>query len=238
MKKILIPFVAIALVLSACKPEQNTDKKDFVNNYAQVVYAGYNDCYTALQTFKTAAVDFIATPTAVKLDTLKSLYIAMRYPYEQTEAFRFYGGPIDNDTDGPEGLMNGWPMDESYVDYVVGNNNSGIINDTVTYPVIDGALLASLNQVGGESNISCGYHAIEFLLWGQDLSATGPGARPYTDYVTGAGGTATHQARRGQYLIAAVDLLLSHLLQVKNAWDPSIAGNYRESFINNYICTV
>ena len=27
-----------------------------------------------------------------------------------------------------------------------------------------------------ETNVATGYHAIEFLLWGQDLNGTGPGA--------------------------------------------------------------
>jgi putative iron-regulated protein len=231
MKKLFLPLLSIILVLSSCAPEENTSKKEFVDNYAKIVYASYEDAYQEVVDFKGLVVDFLSAPDAIKYAALKQQYIDMRYPYEQTEAFRFYGGPIDNDTDGPEGLMNSWPMDEVFVDYVQGDANSGIINDTAGYPTIDQSILESLNQLGGEANVSCGYHAIEFLLWGQDLSTSGPGARPYTDYVVG--GTASHQVRRGQYLLAATNLLISNLLQVKNAWDPAIAGNYRESFTNN-----
>ncbi len=77
-------------------------------------------------------------------------------------------------------------MDEAYVDYVEGDPRPGIINDPATYPTIDADLLASLNESGGETNISTGWHAIEFLLWGQDLSEDGPGARPVSDYVDAA----------------------------------------------------
>jgi putative iron-regulated protein len=231
MKKITWPLIAIVCLLSACAPVEDTSKKEFVNNYAAIVFATYSDAYDEAVSFQTLAIDFVNAPTAIKYDALKQQYIDMRLPYEHSEAFRFYGGPIDNSVDGPEGLMNSWPMDEVFVDYVVGNPTGGVINDTVNYPTIDGTLIESLNQLGGESNVSCGYHAIEFLLWGQDLSTSGPGARPYTDYVMG--GTAAHQDRRGDYLLALTDRLIAHLLFVKNAWDPNIAGNYRSSFVSN-----
>lgn len=231
MNKITWPLLAIVCLLSACAPAEDTSKKEFVNNYAAIAFASYSDAYNEAVVFQTLALDFISAPTAVKFDALKQQYIDMRMPYEHTEAFRFYGGPIDNSVDGPEGLMNAWPMDEVFVDYVVGSPNSGVINDTVGYPTINGALIESLNELGGEANISCGYHAIEFLLWGQDLSTSGPGVRPYTDYVIG--GTAAHQDRRGQYLLAVTDLLISHLDYLKDAWDPNIAGNYRSSFVND-----
>ena len=103
-----------------------------------------------------------------------------------------------------------------FVDYVVGNPNSGIINNIVTYPTIDQATLLTANENGGEHNISLGFHAIEFLLWGQDTMATSAGLRPYTDYLT-TGGTASNQARRGQYLNTTVDILLAGLQQVRDA---------------------
>lgn len=231
MNKLISSLFVVICLLSACAPAEDTSKKEFVSNYAAIAFASYADAYDEAVIFQALAQDFVSVPTSVKFETLKQQYIDMRYPYEQTEAFRFYGGPIDNSVDGPEGLMNAWPMDEVFVDYVSGNPNSGVINDTVNYPSINGALIESLNELGGEANVSCGYHAIEFLLWGQDLSTAGPGARPYTDYLIG--GTASHQDRRGQYLLAVTDLLIGHLLYLKNAWDPNIAGNYRSSFVND-----
>jgi putative iron-regulated protein len=121
-------------------------------------------------------------------------------------------------------------MDEAYVDYVNGNPNSGIINNTASYPTINTAALISANENGGETNISLGFHAIEFLLWGQDTLAANAGQRPYTDYLT-IGGTAQNQQRRGQYLNTTIDILISGLKQVRDAWDPAIANNYRPTFL-------
>ena len=139
--------------------------------------------------------------------------------------YRFYGGPID-DENGPEGLINAWPLDESYVDYVEGAPEAGIINNQADYPAIDADLLESLNEAGAEENISTGYHAIEFLLWGQDMNADGSGDRSYTDYTE-----ALNADRRGQYLLTAADLLVGHLADLVAAWEPNAADNYRAAFL-------
>jgi putative iron-regulated protein len=233
MKKFTSVFLLAALVfgMQSCKKDSGPSdelKKAAVDNYAAIVYANYSDALSTAQTLKTKIDAFVANPTDAGLQEAKEAWIAARFPYGQTEVYRFYNGPID-DANGPEGLMNAWPLAEAYIDYVTGSDNAGIINDTTNYPVINKALIESLNEVGADDNISTGYHAIEFLLWGQDHSTTGPGNRPYTDYVTG--GTAKNQARRGDYLKAAAELLVENLQYVTDQWAPT-GSNYRNSFVN------
>jgi putative iron-regulated protein len=200
-------------------------------NYAAIVYANYAESRASADSLRTEIDALVAGPSDATLEAARTAWLAAREPYGQTEVYRFYDGPIDNPTDGPEGQLNAWPMDEAYVDYVEGTPDSGIINDATTYPTIDAALLASLNEAGGETNIATGYHAIEFLLWGQDLADDGPGARPFTDYDTSGMGTAANQDRRGVYLSAAAELLLSDLDALVVAWDPAGAANYRSEFL-------
>lgn len=228
--------MAAATLFSGCDDDNdkvNPDtqlRKAAVEQYANVAYYSYLDSRDAAVTMRAKLQAFVTTPSAATLAEAKAAYLAARTPYEQTEGYRFYGGPIDDD-EGPEGLMNGWPMDEAYVDYIVSNPTSGIINNATRYPSLTKSALEALNEAGGETNISTGYHAIEFLLWGQDLSTTGPGARPYTDYVTGTGGTAANQARRGQYLLAVADLLIDDLNQVLDQWKPD-QNNYRKELLS------
>lgn len=233
MRKILTLLSALVLLtFSACKKEKGPSeelKKQAISNYANVVYNNYSDALAKAQILKTKVDAFVANPTQAGFDEAKQAWLDARVPYGQTEVYRFYGGPID-DVNGPEGLLNAWPMDESFVDYVQGNANAGIINNLVTYPSITKSLIESLNESGGETNISCGYHAVEFLLWGQDFSASAAGSRPYTDYLT-SGGTANNQARRGEYLKACTDLIVEHLQYVTDAWAPN-SNNYRKDFEN------
>ena len=200
-------------------------KAEVVDNYADMVYASYQDSYETAVALQTALQTFVANPTEDTHQAAKDAWLAAREPYGQTEVYRFYGGPID-DADGPEGLINAWPLDEAYVDYVDGAPEAGIINNAADYPEINAELLESLNEAGAEENISTGYHAIEFLLWGQDLSADGSGDRRYTDYTDAA-----NADRRGQYLLTAADLLVGHLDTLVEAWAPDVSGNYRAELL-------
>jgi len=205
-------------------------KQEIKENYANIVYASYEDSYNTANDLKSGIESFVANPDQAGFDNCKALWLDAREPYGQTEAYRFAGGPID-DEDGPEGLLNAWPLDEAYIDYVDGMSNSGIVNESST---ISTSALEALNEVGGEANVSIGYHAIEFLLWGQDDSNTGlqaPGDRPYTDFVDG--GTAENQDRRRDYLVACAELLIQHLGELKDEWDPANTNNFRSSFIQS-----
>lgn len=240
--KNLYPKVAVAvfagLTFFACSSNDNDDskstpatKKQVIENYANIVYANYQKAYDDAVLLETAIKTFTATPTDANFTAAKTAWKTSRESYGTTEAFRFANGPIDGDDDGPEGLLNSWPLDENFIDYVDGAANAGIINDLTDYPTINKALLVSLNEDGGEKNISVGYHAIEFLLWGQDLTAPSaklPGQRPYTDYVVTTG-THTNQARRAAYLNACADLLTDNLDYLIQQWKPS--GVYRTKFL-------
>lgn len=198
--------------------------EEVVQGYSKLVYANYTDSLNAAQKMQTAIDAFLNAPSQAGLDAAKKSWLNAREFYGQTEAFRFYGGPID-DENGPEGQINAWPMDESYVDYVQGSDRSGFINDT-QFKITREALIEQ-NERGGEENIATGWHAIEFLLWGQDLNENGPGNRPYTDYVKGKGKNAE---RRAAYLREVTALLIHDLQTVQSAWAPKNADNFRASF--------
>ena len=201
-------------------------KSSVVSHYADGVHALYSKSL-ASATAMDATIDiFLTEPTPATLELAKRAWLTARDDYSPTEAFRFYGGPIDNEENGPEGLINAWPMDEAYIDYVEGNPGAGIINDSDTYPEITEELIESLNEEGAEENISTGWHAIEFLLWGQDLNENGPGSRPVEDYTT-----SQNSDRRGMYLATTSDLLLIHLQGLVDAWAPGQSGNYRAKFM-------
>ncbi|GAA6142243.1 imelysin family protein [Hydrogenophaga sp. 5NK40-0174] len=199
------------------------DHASVARHYADVVYANYTDTLAGAKSLQTAIDGFLASPSAEGLEKARQAWRNAREFYGQTEAFRFYGGPID-DENGPEGQINAWPLDEAYVDAVEGKPKSGLINDTKFK--ITKANLTKFNERGGEENISAGWHAIEFLLWGQDLSETGPGNRSFEDFVDGK---APNADRRRQYLSEATALLVDDLSGLVDAWAPG-QKNYRAKF--------
>ncbi len=192
-------------------------------HYASLVYANYEDTLNGAKALQATIEAFIANPSADGLAKARKAWIDAREFYGQTEAFRFYAGPID-DKNGPEGRINAWPMDEAYVDGVKGKPNAGIVNNPKVRITKKG--LSALNERDGEENIATGWHAIEFLLWGQDLSETGPGDRSFEDFVDGK---APNANRRREYLKVVTELLVDDLGTLAKAWAPG-AKNYRARF--------
>lgn len=206
--------------------ELPSNTADAVATYAEIVHASYRDSLGMAEQLDAAAAALVANPTAGTHEAAQEAWLAAREPYLQTEVYRFYGGPIDNEDDGPEGFINAWPLDEEHIDYVMGDPDAGIVNNPQM--TINADTLMSNNETPGEKDIATGYHAIEFLLWGQDMNADGPGARPYTDYML-TGGTNANQDRRGEYLTTTSELLLAHLGDLVDAWAPG-EDNYRADF--------
>ncbi|AGE27109.1 MULTISPECIES: imelysin family protein [Pseudomonas] len=231
---------------AAATPAGNVDEaaaKAVVAHYADMVFAVYSDAESTAKTLQTAVDTFLANPNEQTLKAARTAWIAARVPYLQSEVFRF-GNTIIDDW---EGQVNAWPLDEGLIDYtdksyehalgnpgatanIIANNEIQVGEDKVDVKDITPEKLASLNELGGsEANVATGYHAIEFLLWGQDLNGTGPGAgnRPASDYLTGDGATGGHNERRRTYLRSVTQLLVSDLEEMVGNWKPNVEDNYR-----------
>lgn len=219
--KLLSIMLMLALAVPAAQAKKTKDFKNeqvttFLENYSNLVLKNYDLTLTSARDMQSAVNTFLNEPTEATLEAAKKAWIAARQQYSKTEAYRFYGGPIDAAETGPEGLINAWPLDEAYIDYVKGNPKTGIINMKDKYPTITKELLISLNEKDGEVNIATGYHAIEFLLWGQDLSKDSAGKRGVEDYLAAKNENAE---RRKTYLKLTVELLIDHLSTVKSEWE-------------------
>ncbi len=231
----LVATAALTTAAFVLPTKAETDTKAVIKTYADIALAKYEDSLTTAQALDKAVDALIATPSADTLTAARDAWKAARIPYQQTEVYRF-GNPIVDDW---EGRVNAWPLDEGLIDYVdAGYGTESDENSLYTANVIanksikiDGKdvdasnltpefLSGTLQEAGGiEANVATGYHAIEFLLWGQDLNGTGPGAgnRPYTDYDT-ANCTHDNCDRRAQYLKSASTLLVSDLDEMVGNW--------------------
>jgi putative iron-regulated protein len=225
---------ALALVLTAAPAW--ADKPAVLKTYADIAQAGYEDSLIRARDLQEAVSALIAEPSEEALTAARTAWLQARVPYQQTEVFRF-GNPIVDDW---EGKVNAWPLDEGLIDYVdaayggatdenayaalnvVANPRFTLSGEEVDASEITPALLEETLQEADavESNVATGYHAIEFLLWGQDLNGTelGAGTRPWTDYAAGKDCTNDNCDRRGQYLQAASDLLVTDLEWMAAQW--------------------
>ena len=237
-------FVHLPLALAAAtfSVPATAALEPVTQTYVDIAHAAYEDSLISARTLRQAIGAFLDAPSAATLEQARDAWIEARVPYQQTEVYRF-GNPI---VDEWEGKVNAWPLDEGLIDYVdaaaygaeseentfyaanvIANPALTVAGRTIDAGTIDADLLRSLHEVDEvEANVATGYHAIEFLLWGQDLNGTGPGAgdRPATDFMPGADCTGGHCERRRAYLTAATDLLIADLEEIVAAWGPDGGG--------------
>lgn len=218
---LLLTAQAVAWPARAVAPDKTVTA--VVHHYARLVHACYADTWARARMLQQALRHFLAAPDEARLARARAAWLAARESYGQTEAFRFYGGPIDGEN-GPEPRINSWPVDESFIDAVRGRPDAGLIQRREL--ALNRGALIRLNTHDGEENIATGWHAIEFLLWGQDFSDSGPGERPASDYLDGC---APNAGRRRRYLALVGDLLVDDLAGLVAAWAPGRA-NYRRRF--------
>ncbi|WP_170369939.1 imelysin family protein [Ruegeria arenilitoris] len=228
--------LAALLMATAAAAGDAPAKVDILDTYADIAEAKYDDSLRAARNLQAAVAALVDQPSAENLTAARQAWVAARVPYQQTEVYRF-GNPI---VDEWEGKVNAWPLDEGLIDYVdaayggaTDENELAVLNviaspsfelsgQPVDVTEITPELLSeTLHEADGiEANVATGYHAIEFLLWGQDLNGHGEGAgnRPWTDYAQDESCTGGNCDRRAQYLVAATDLLVSDLEWMAAQW--------------------
>ncbi|WP_103762565.1 imelysin family protein [Roseovarius confluentis] len=234
MLRTVLTTTAIATAMSG--PALAQSATEVLDTYADIAEANYGDSLEAARVLQDAVNALIETPSADTMAAAREAWLEARVPYQQTEVFRF-GNPIVDDW---EGKVNAWPLDEGLIDYVDGAYGGPtdanqlaalnvIANPTFTLSgqeidateITPDLLENTLHEVDGiEANVATGYHAVEFLLWGQDLNGhdDGAGNRPWTDYAQGDACTNDNCDRRADYLSAATDLLVSDLEWITAQW--------------------
>ncbi len=237
-----LPFAVTTFALALPLPALALEKAEVITTYANIASATFGDSLTTAKALQDAVATLIASPSEDTLNAARTAYIAARVPYMQTEAFRFGNAIVDD----WEGKVNAWPLDEGLIDYVdpgyggatdeneyatlnvIATPNFAIAGQAVDATTLTPDLLSGTLQEADavETNVATGYHAIEFLLWGQDLNGTNAGAgnRPWTDYAQDATCTNGNCDRRAAYLTAATALLVSDLEWMTAQWQPEGAA--------------
>ena len=209
--------------------------EEVLDNYSDIALAGYEDSLVTARALDAAIDALVSAPSDATLGAARAAWIAAREPYQQTEVYRFGNAIVDD----WEGKVNAWPLDEGLIDYVdasygadsdenalytvnvIANPELVVNGEATDATMITPALLAEVlhEAEGVEANVATGYHAIEFLLWGQDLNGTdaGAGTRPSTDFNT-ENCTGGNCARRAEYLEAASELLVADLEDMVGNW--------------------
>ncbi|AKK20274.1 peptidase [Candidatus Liberibacter africanus] len=216
---------------------QTTNPADVLHNYATIAHAKYEDSVIYARILDSAIETLISNPNKKNLENARLQWIKARIPYQQSEVYRFGNQNIDM----LDKKVNSWPLDEGLIDYVnssypkenddndlstaniIANSKIFTKGTEINVSTISPDLLRKLHRANGiDTNITTGYHVIEFLLWGQDLKTNvrESGTRPYTDFDI-KNCTGGHCQRRIEYLKVVSKMLVSDLEEMMKAWEPN-----------------
>ncbi|SUO96262.1 imelysin family protein [Suttonella ornithocola] len=262
---LLTAAVSLAISQPVFAKEEKVQALQFLNTYAEIAHDTYSAALKDAKALQVAIDAFAKAPNEKTFQAAKDAWLKSRESYGLTEAFRLSAGPIDaeegwvEETYGNlESQINAWPLDENMIDYTTdaeGKKTAGNIIDSkgeftpggedakaVNVDKITKEAITELNENGGEANVASGYHAIEFLLWGQDQDynnfiedkvtngAMVAGQRPLSDFTTDK-----FAQRRLDYLKAAASKLVDDLTVVNSAWDKNVKGDnglFRAALLN------
>jgi len=260
--------LAAVMALTGCTANSANPKAaeaNIITAYANIAHANYNDALKDAKSLQMAIAKFVKNPNTMTMADAKAAWLISRESYGQTEIFRLANGPVDAEEGwvaekygSLEGQLNAWPLDENMIDYTVnekgmmtkGNiidtrgsfNPGGEDSETVNVSKITVDALTSLNENGGDANVATGYHAIEFILWGQDQDYSNfmkdsitkgsltAGQRPLSDFTT-----SKNADRRKDFLQAASQKIVNDLTVIASAWEKGDNTNYRAALLGDNI---
>lgn len=197
-KYILTAFVLFFLLGCNKKVESNLtlQKSRLKYSFLETQRELLSKVRSAGKTYINDVAFFENLPAQYALDDCQQSWKKWYNEFLLMSPYRYFYGDLDA---GFEEYQNDFDLsgiNYGFIDYTASQPNGGIIKDVTNYPNINQVNMISWHQSGGEYNAALGFHVLEFLLWGEDLSLNTTGVRNNSDYLQ----TSAENERRMKYL--------------------------------------
>jgi putative iron-regulated protein len=218
-------------------PELSASAKEIALEYVQQIDTDFKQAGIEIEKFQSSIATLTDQTNIENLSLSKQAWLNAHSAYELTTLHRYYATQLMGEQDSLvlmqlQYQINHWPIVPGYIDYVDGYPDSGIVHDINVNLNAD-----SLREQHGSfdvSEVTLGFHAIEFLLWGYDADSV---ARPATDFdavleltpkeiESGYTLEQLSNNRRRLFLSVVVDTLVKDFLALQSLWlaeEPSIS---------------
>lgn len=234
MKFTLAIFLIGCLFISCKKKNESNDTLEIAKlkvSYANQLLDNSSELSSQLEILHNRITLYTTTYTVTHYNMSKAEWKTAKMRIDMLSPFQYL-----NEVD-----FNSFLINPAYIDATSYDNSSGIILNTAAYPTITIQTIQNANYIGSSpNNISKGIHALEFLLWGNDLNPTGPGdggPNPFDP------NSSANYLRRKAYLLGLITLLKNDLDEMNysefkdnvNAKDPKESLAYLLKGIHDFI---
>ena len=195
-----------------------------MKGYAKVGRAMHEETVRLCKLMEKAIEDFIKAPSPELLANAKVAWRAARDAYSRAEAFRFTGGPLDEDATLATRVEIA-PVDVTRLE---GESLAagGILDDLMRVPEVTGD---AVRDAARGRDVQLGWHAIEGMLYGAAVLSGGP-PRSHTDFIDDGAGSDCN-ARRGRLLAKLARILIEDLVLVANQWDADRTDSFAQKLV-------
>ena len=156
---------------------------DVLRAYLQQIETDYDAVADNLDSLRSEILAFLEEPSTTSMNNVRSAWLLSHSAYELTTLHRYFAVLILNEAEilslfSLQYRMNHWPILPGYIDYVAGFTDTGIVQDITV--ALNIPTLQEQHGIFGLSEVSLGFHVIEFLLWGENPDQITP--RSAADY--------------------------------------------------------
>jgi putative iron-regulated protein len=210
-------------------PQLSASAKEIALDYVGQIGADLNQAGIEIEKLQSSIHTLIDDTSDESLNSSKQAWLNTHSTYELTTLHRYFATQL-LDEQNSLALMqlqyqiNHWPIIPGYIDYVDGYPDSGIVHDINVN--LDSDSLREQHGSFDVSEVSLGFHVIEFLLWGYDIDSV---ARPAADFyavlelspeemVQGYSLEQLSNNRRRLFLTVVVDTLVEDFQTLQSLW--------------------
>jgi putative iron-regulated protein len=218
-------------------PELSASAKEIALEYVQQIDTDFEQAGIEIEKFQSSIATLTDQTNIENLNLSKQAWLNAHSAYELTTLHRYYATQLIGEQNSLALMqlqyqINHWPIVPGYIDYVDGYPDSGIVHDINVN--LDADSLREQHGSFDVSEVTLGFHAIEFLLWGYDADFV---ARPATDFdavleltpkeiESGYTLEQLSNNRRRLFLTIVADTLVKDFLALQSLWldeEPSIS---------------
>lgn len=215
-------------------PELSTAAKQIALDYAEQIRVDFSQVSIEIEKLQSAIGEFLAQTNIENLDRARQSWLLAHSAYELTTLHRYFAASILDEQNSIALLqlqyqINHWPIVPGYLDYVDGYPDSGIVHDINVS--LDSIGLRDQHGAFDISEVTLGFHVLEFLLWGS--RDTQSELRSVDDFIeidaldasqieSGYSLEQLSNNRRRQLLAIIADILLGDFRELGSLWSDQL----------------
>jgi len=215
-------------------PELSTAAKQIALDYAEQIRVDFSQVSIEIEKLQSAIGEFLAQTNIENLDRARQSWLLAHSAYELTTLHRYFAASILDEQNSIALLqlqyqINHWPIVPGYLDYVDGYPDSGIVHDINVS--LDSIGLRDQHGAFDISEVTLGFHVLEFLLWGS--RDTQSELRSVDDFIeidaldasqieSGHSLEQLSNNRRRQLLAIIADILLGDFRELGSLWSDQL----------------